>query len=165
MWTADASSRFSWCPSPTRKPPRARASPSRPTATPGNTRRRRRDPIRPRSYSGAGMSLELGDPLAHRALQALLRAESAVRRRLAAELERAGISAAGFSALVVLTTAGGTLELKTLRRRLGGAKRTGPEVTAPGERRGRVVPPRPRGDRGIVVVDLTPAGRDLVERL
>ena len=57
------------------------------------------------------MSLELGDPLAYRALQALLRAETAVRRRLAAELEREGISAAGFSALVVLTTAGGMLEL------------------------------------------------------
>ena len=57
-------------------------------------------------------SLELDDPLAHRALQALLRAEAAVRRRLAAELEREGVSAAGFSALVVLTTAGGTLELQ-----------------------------------------------------
>ena len=52
-------------------------------------------------------SLELGDPLAHRALQALLRAETSVRRVLAADLEREGVSAAGFSALVVLTTAGG----------------------------------------------------------
>ena len=52
------------------------------------------------------MLLELGDPLAHRALQSLVRAEAAVRRRLAAELERAGVSAAGFSVLVVLTTAG-----------------------------------------------------------
>ena len=59
--------------------------------------------------------LDVADPLAHRALQALMRAESAVRRSLALELERAGVSAAGFSALVVLTTAGGALELKTLR--------------------------------------------------
>ena len=71
------------------------------------------------------MSFELGDPLAHRALQALLRAEAAVRRGLAAEQEREGISAAGFSALVVLTTAGGMLELKTLRRRLGWSKPAG----------------------------------------
>jgi hypothetical protein len=63
-------------------------------------------------------SLEVGDPLAHRALQALLRAESTVRRSVAAELERAGISAAGFSAMVVLRIAGGSLELRTLRRRL-----------------------------------------------
>ena len=39
-------------------------------------------------------SLELGDPLAHRALQALLRAEATVRRRLALELEREGVTAA-----------------------------------------------------------------------
>ena len=48
-------------------------------------------------------SLEVGDPLAHRALQALLRAESSVRRSVAAELERAGVSAAGFSATVSYT--------------------------------------------------------------
>ena len=53
-----------------------------------------------------------------------------MRRRLAAELEREGVSAAGFSALVVLTTAGGTLELKTLRRRLGWSKANATEVTA-----------------------------------
>ena len=48
------------------------------------------------------MSLELGDPLAHRALQALLRAEATVRKRVAAELNREGVSPAGFSVLVVL---------------------------------------------------------------
>ena len=89
------------------------------------------------------MSLELGDPLAHRALQALVRAESAVRRRLAAELERAGVSAAGFSALVVLTTAGGALELRTLRRRLDWWKANATEVTATLEARGLVVRRRP----------------------
>jgi MarR family transcriptional regulator, 2-MHQ and catechol-resistance regulon repressor len=111
------------------------------------------------------MSLELGDPLAHRALQALLRAESAVRRRLAAQLEREGISAAGFSALVVLTTAGGALELKTLRRRLGWSKPNATEVTATLEARGLVLRRRPPEDRRIVVLDLTAAGRGLVERL
>ena len=75
------------------------------------------------------MTLEVGDPLAHRALQALLRAETSVRRALAAELEREGVSAAGFSALVVLTTAGGSLELRTLRRRLGWSKANATEVT------------------------------------
>ena len=90
-------------------------------------------------------SLELGDPLAHRALQALLRAEAAVRRRLAAELERAGVSAAGFSALVVLTTAGGSLELRTLRRRFGWCKANATEVTEHARgARPRGAPPRSR---------------------
>ena len=60
----------------------------------------------------------MDDPLAHRALDGLLRAEAAVRRRLAGDLEREGLSAAGFSVLVVLVTAGGELELRTLRRHL-----------------------------------------------
>jgi MarR family transcriptional regulator, 2-MHQ and catechol-resistance regulon repressor len=111
------------------------------------------------------MPLELGDPLAHRALQALLRAEAAVRRRLAAQLEREGVSAAGFSALVVLTTAGGSLELKTLRRRLGWSKANATEVTVTLEARALVVRRRAAEDRRIVVVHLTPPGRELVERL
>ena len=111
------------------------------------------------------MLLELGDPLAHRALQSLVRAESAVRRRLAAELERAGISAAGFSVLVVLTTAGGTLELKTLRRRLGWSKANATEVTATLAARDFVIRRRAPSDRRIVLVDLTSAGRDRVDRL
>ena len=53
------------------------------------------------------MTLVPGDPLAHRALDSLLRAEASVRRRLSADLEREGLSASGFSVLVVLTTAGG----------------------------------------------------------
>jgi MarR family transcriptional regulator, 2-MHQ and catechol-resistance regulon repressor len=109
--------------------------------------------------------LQLGDPLAHRALQALLRAEAAVRRRLAAELEREGVSAAGFSALVVLTTAGGSLELKTLRRRLGWSKANATEVTATLSSRGLVIRRRVAEDRRAVAIDLTLAGRDVVERL
>jgi MarR family 2-MHQ and catechol resistance regulon transcriptional repressor len=109
--------------------------------------------------------LELGDPLAHRALQALLRAESAVRRRLAAQLEREGVSAAGFSVLVVLTTAGGSLELKTLRRRLGWSKANATEVTVTLAGRGLVWRRRAPHDRRTVLVDLSPEGRDIVERL
>jgi MarR family transcriptional regulator, 2-MHQ and catechol-resistance regulon repressor len=111
------------------------------------------------------MLLELGDPLAHRALQSLVGAEAAVRRRLAAELEREGVSAAGFSVLVVLTTAGGTLELKTLRRRLGWSKANATEVTATLAAREFVIRRRSPTDGRIVLVDLSSAGRALVERL
>jgi MarR family transcriptional regulator, 2-MHQ and catechol-resistance regulon repressor len=109
--------------------------------------------------------LDVADPLAHRALQALLRAESTVRRTLALELERAGVSAAGFSALVVLTTAGGSLELKTLRRRLGWSKANATEVTLTLESRGLVLRRRLEHDRRSAVIALTLAGRQLVERL
>ena len=37
------------------------------------------------------MTLVPGDPLAHRALESLLRAEASVRRRLSADLEREGV--------------------------------------------------------------------------
>jgi MarR family 2-MHQ and catechol resistance regulon transcriptional repressor len=111
------------------------------------------------------MALELGDPLAHRALNALLRAEAAVRKRVAAELNREGVSPAGFSVLVVLTTAGGSTELKTLRRRLGWSKANATEVTATLQERGLVRRRRDPSDRRLVVVDLTYSGREIVERL
>jgi len=111
------------------------------------------------------MPLELGDPLAHRALQALLRAEAAVRKRVAAELQREGVSPAGFSVLVVLTTAGGSTELKTLRRRLNWSKANATEVTATLQERGLVRRRRDPSDRRLVGVDLTYSGRELVERL
>ena len=111
------------------------------------------------------MSLELVDPLAHRALQALMRAETSVRRVLAADLEREGVSAAGFSALVVLTTAGGSLELRTLRRRLGWSKANATEVTATLESRGLVIRRRLESDRRAAAIDLTPAGHSMVLRL
>lgn len=110
-------------------------------------------------------ALEVADPLAHRALQALLRAEATVRRSLALELEREGVSAAGFSALVVLTTAGGSLELRALRRRLGWSKANATEVTATLESRGLVARRRLPHDRRASSVELLPAGRELVERL
>jgi MarR family 2-MHQ and catechol resistance regulon transcriptional repressor len=110
-------------------------------------------------------ALQLGDPLAHRALQALLRAEATVRRALAAELECEGVSAAGFYALVVLTTAGGSLELRALRRRLGWSKANATEVTDTLESRGLVRRRRLLRDRRAAAVDLMPAGRELVERV
>jgi len=111
------------------------------------------------------MTLEVGDPLAHRALQALLRAETSVRRALVTELEREGVSAAGFSALVVLTTAGGSLELRALRRRLGWSKANATEVTLTLESRGLVRRRRLAHDRRAAAVDLTSEGRSLVEGL
>jgi MarR family 2-MHQ and catechol resistance regulon transcriptional repressor len=110
-------------------------------------------------------SLEVADPLAHRALQALVRAEASVRRSLAAALEREGLSAAGFSALVVLTTAGGELELRTLRRRMGWSKANATEVTGTLEARSLVVRRRHPSDRRAVLVTLTAAGAELVHRL
>src|SRR4051794_41820244 len=86
--------------------------------------------------------LPVGDPLAHRALEALMRAEAHVRREVAAELARAGLSTGAFSVLVVLTTAGGELELRTLRRRLGWAKANATEGTAGPRQQG------PGGGRG-----------------
>lgn len=111
------------------------------------------------------MGLDPVDPLAHRALQALMRAETSVRRALAADLERAGVTPAGFSALVVLTTAGGSLELRALRRRLGWSKANATEVTATLETRALLRRYRVPHDRRAVALELTPAGRELVERL
>ena len=85
------------------------------------------------------MTLVPGDPLAHRALDSLLRAESSVRRRLSSNLEREGLSASGFSVLVVLTIAGGDMELRTLRRRLQTSKANATEVVTTLEHRGLVV--------------------------
>jgi DNA-binding MarR family transcriptional regulator len=109
--------------------------------------------------------LEVGDPLAHRALDALVRAEASVRRALAAELEQEGVSTAGFSALVLLTSAGGRLELRTLRRRLKWSKANATEVTATLRSSGLLARRRSADDRRAVLLDLTPAGAELVERM
>jgi MarR family 2-MHQ and catechol resistance regulon transcriptional repressor len=111
------------------------------------------------------MTLVPGDPLAHRALESLLRAEAAVRRRLSADLEREGLSASGFSVLIVLTTAGGELELRTLRRRLQTSKANATEVVTTLESRGMVVRSRLAHDRRAAAVALTPLGQELVDRL
>ena len=113
----------------------------------------------------AEMTLVPGDPLAHRALESLLRAEASVRRRLSADLEREGLSATGFSVLVILTTAGGELELRVLRARLRTSKANATEVVTTLEPRGlvdrrRLVSRPPRR-----AVAITPHGREMVDRL
>ena len=106
-----------------------------------------------------------GDPLAHRALDSLLRAEASVRRRLSADLEREGLSASGFSVLVVLATAGGELELRALRLRLRTSKANATEVVSTLVSRGLVVRSRLEHDRRAATVRLTPLGQELVDRL
>jgi MarR family 2-MHQ and catechol resistance regulon transcriptional repressor len=102
------------------------------------------------------------DPLAHRALEALVRAQANLTRRLAADLERIGVSATGFTMLVLLTSAGGRLELRTMRRRLGASKATATEVLDTLETRGFVSRSRLESDRRAVGVGLTQAGYNLV---
>jgi MarR family 2-MHQ and catechol resistance regulon transcriptional repressor len=111
------------------------------------------------------MRLVVDDPLAHRALDGLLRAEAAVRRRLSADLEREGLSAAGFSVLVVLTTAGGEIELRGLRRRLDTSKANATEVVGTLANRGLVTRTRLISDRRAVRVAISPLGEELVDRL
>ena len=111
------------------------------------------------------MALVPGDPLAHRALDSLLRAEATVRRRLTADLEREGVSATGFSVLVVLTTAGGELELRTLRARLRTSKANATEVVTTLESRGLVTRRRLLADRRAAAIAVTQRGEELVERL
>jgi MarR family transcriptional regulator, 2-MHQ and catechol-resistance regulon repressor len=112
-----------------------------------------------------GFSAWLEDPLAHRALDALLRAESSLTRRLAHELERRGLSATGFGMLVVVASAGGRLALRTLRLRLGISKANASEVTATLADRGLITRERNELDRRAVTVAITPAGQRLVEEL
>jgi MarR family 2-MHQ and catechol resistance regulon transcriptional repressor len=111
------------------------------------------------------MTLVPGDPLAHRALDSLLRAEASVRRRLSTDLEREGLSASGFSVLVVLTTAGGQMELRTLRRRLQTSKANATEVVTTLEHRELVVRSRLAHDRRAATVALTGLGQEVVDRL
>jgi MarR family 2-MHQ and catechol resistance regulon transcriptional repressor len=111
------------------------------------------------------MRLVVDDPLAHRALDGLLRAEAAVRRRLSADLKREGLSAAGFSVLVVLTTAGGAIELRGLRRRLDTSKANATEIVGTLVNRGLVARTRLSTDRRAVSVAITPRGIELVDRL
>jgi MarR family transcriptional regulator, 2-MHQ and catechol-resistance regulon repressor len=111
------------------------------------------------------MTLVPGDPLAHRALESLLRAEASVRRRLSADLEREGLSATGFSVLVILTVAGGELELRVLRARLRTSKANATEVVTTLEGRGLVDRRRLANDRRAATVVISPRGKEVVDRL
>lgn len=111
------------------------------------------------------MTLVPGDPLAHRALESLLRAEASVRRRLSADLEREGLSATGFSVLIILTTAGGELELRVLRVRLRTSKPNATEVVTTLEGRGLVERRRLPNDRRAAAVAITSRGAEIVDRL
>ena len=112
--------------------------------------------------TGEATPLRPIDPLAHRALEALVRAEANLTRRLAADLDRIGVSATGFTMLVLLTTAGGRLELRAIRRRLGASKATATEVLDTLEKRGFVERTRLESDRRAVSVALTRPGYNLV---
>jgi MarR family 2-MHQ and catechol resistance regulon transcriptional repressor len=111
------------------------------------------------------MSLTPSDPLAHRALESLLRAEASVKRRLSLELEREGLSASGFEVLVVLETAGGEFEMRTLRARLRMSKANASEVVSTLETRGLVTRRRLPSDRRAAAVVLQPRGRQIVDRV
>lgn len=110
-------------------------------------------------------ALPIEDPLAHRALESLLRAETVVRRRLAGELAHEGVSASGFAVLVVLRTAGGELPLRVLRRRLQTSKANATEVVSTLAAHGLVRRSHSPLDRRAVTIELAPAGRAVVERL
>jgi MarR family 2-MHQ and catechol resistance regulon transcriptional repressor len=111
------------------------------------------------------MRLVEADPLAHRALDHLLRAEAAVRRRLSADLEREGISAPGFAVLVLLREAGGEMELRAVRTRLNTSKASATEVVNTLAARSLVTRSRLTTDRRAVSVRATPGGAEIVERL
>jgi MarR family 2-MHQ and catechol resistance regulon transcriptional repressor len=106
-----------------------------------------------------------GDPLAHRALDSLLRAEASVRRRLTADLEREGLSGSGFSVLVLLAGAGGELELRTLRHRMRTSKANATEIVGTLVARGYVIRSRLPHDRRAASVTLTERGGEIVDRL
>jgi MarR family 2-MHQ and catechol resistance regulon transcriptional repressor len=113
----------------------------------------------------ADLSSQLEDPLAHRALDALVRAESRVTRGLTTELERRGLSSTAFSMLVVLVSAGGALELRALRLRLGISKARASEVSAALSQRGLVRRSRSQRDRRALTLVATAAGGRLVDEL
>ncbi len=111
------------------------------------------------------LSTLLQDPLAHRALDALVRAETRVTRKLGRELERRGLSPTAFGMLVVVESAGGVLGLRTLRQRLGLSKANASEVTSTLEQRRLIRRETDPRDRRALMISLTDSGRALVEDL
>jgi MarR family transcriptional regulator, 2-MHQ and catechol-resistance regulon repressor len=108
---------------------------------------------------------ELGNHLALDALDSLVQAEASVRRRLSADLEREGLSGSGFSVLMVVSGAGGELELRRLRAKLRTSKANATEVVTTLETRGMVQRFRLPHDRRAASVRLTTKGRELIDRL
>ena len=111
----------------------------------------------------AELSALLEDPLAHRALEALVRAETRLTRRLASDLERRGVSATGFALLVLLQSAGGELELRSARQRLGISRANATEVTGTLAQRGLIHRERSRRDRRAVVISIAAEGEELLD--
>jgi MarR family transcriptional regulator, 2-MHQ and catechol-resistance regulon repressor len=111
------------------------------------------------------LSTLLQDPLAHRALDALVRAETLVTRKLGLELERRGLSPTAFAMLVVVESAGGELGLRVLRQRLGLSKANASEVTSALEQRGLISRTTDQRDRRALTIGVTAAGRALVDAL
>ena len=107
----------------------------------------------------------LQDPLAHRALDALVRAETRVTRKLGHELERRGLSPTAFAMLVVVESAGGELGLRALRQRLGLSKANASEVTSALEQRGLIRRETDLRDRRALNIMLTRSGHAFVEEL
>jgi MarR family 2-MHQ and catechol resistance regulon transcriptional repressor len=110
-------------------------------------------------------AIDPAESLAHDALESLIAAESSVRRRLAADLEREGLSSSGFSVLMVLSAHGGELELRALRAKLNTSKANATEVVTTLETRGMVQRFRLAHDRRAASVRLTTQGRELIDRL
>lgn len=110
------------------------------------------------------MELVPDDPLAHRALESLLHAEATVRRNLARDLEGDRVQSTGFFVLVLLSSAGGELELRALRHRMQTSKANATEVIDRLVARGLVLRRRSPSDGRAVLVSLTPEGAELVER-
>ena len=94
-----------------------------------------------------------------------MRAEARVTRKLASDLERRGLSATAFSMLIVMLSAGGNLELRTLRLRLGVSKANATEVLTTLDLRGLIRRERSPRDRRAVVVWITPAGEELAREI
>jgi len=88
-----------------------------------------------------------------------------LRRALFAGLQQEGLSASGFSVLVVLVTAGGELELRAIRQRLRTSKANVAEVISTLQARGLVSRRRLSSDRRATSIVLSDAGREAVERL
>jgi len=111
------------------------------------------------------LSTLLKDPLAHRALDALVRAETRVTRKLGHDLERRGLSPTAFAMLVVVESAGGELALRVLRQRLGLSKANASEVTSALEQRGLIRRETDPRDRRALTLTITAPGRALVDDL